>query len=174
MSGRKMKLTTDESSRADQRKRTENLIHKTEALEVIQLTPPKILKGKARWAYIQLQPILADSGLVKQADLQSVISLCMNIELLNTSYEDIQEHGTVKPVYRTVVNPVTGEVIATDFTGYKRNPSTQILDSATAKIKTLSEALGLTPQARASLLSLAKDDEPQESLSEILSKGSDF
>lgn len=169
-----MKLTTDESSRADQRKRTENLIHKTEALETIQSTPPRVLQGKARWAYNQLQPILADIGLVKQTDLQSVISLCMNIELLNTSYEDIQENGTVKPVYKTVVSPVSGEVLATDFTGYKRNPSTQILDSATAKIKTLSEALGLTPQARASLLSLAKDDEEGESLSDMLNKGSDF
>lgn len=169
-----MKLTTDESDRKDQRDRTQKLINKTEGLDTIQSTPPRILKGKARWSYIQLQPILAQTGFVKQADLQTVISLCMNIELLNTSYEDIQENGTVKPIYKTVVSPVNGEVLATDFTGYKRNPSTQILDSATAKIKSLSEELGLTPQARASLLSLAQDDKPQESLSEMLNKGSDF
>ncbi|MFT8584542.1 MAG: phage terminase small subunit P27 family [Liquorilactobacillus hordei] len=174
MAGRKMKLTGKKADKKYQRDRTQKLIEKTKDYSLLQKTPPRILKGKAKWAYKRLYPVLNESGFVKQADLQTVVTLCMNIELLNEAYEDIQKNKISKATYRTVVNPVTGEVIANDFAGYRRNPSTQILDSATAKIKTLGEALGLTPSARASLLSLAKDDENEESLSDMLQKESDF
>ncbi|KRM91486.1 hypothetical protein FC80_GL000453 [Liquorilactobacillus cacaonum DSM 21116] len=174
MAGRKMKLTEKKADKKYQRDRTQKLIEKTKDYSVLQKTPPRILKGKAKWAYKKLYPVLSESGFIKQTDLQTIVTLCMNIELLNKAYEDVQEHGINTPAYKTVVNPVTGKVIAHDFTGYKRNPATQILDSATAKIKTLGEALGLTPSARASLLSLAKEDENEESLSDMLQKESDF
>lgn len=79
-------------------------------------------------------------------------------EIYRTAYEDIKENGQVTPIYKTVVNPVTGEVINNDMTGYKRNPSTQIYSDAIKQLKSLGAELGLSPASRAELMQLSLDD----------------
>ncbi|KRL99755.1 phage terminase small subunit P27 family [Liquorilactobacillus satsumensis] len=155
--GRKNKLTTDKSDRKDQRDRTEKLIDSTKNMQSLQVSPPRILKGKSRYIYKQLQPILAETKYIKQADLQTVILLCINIEMYQKAYEHLQEHEQVQAVYRTVVSPTTGEM-KTDFSGYKKNPSVGIINDCTAKIRSLSTDLGLNPESRASLLKIDDGD----------------
>lgn len=167
MLGRKQKLTTDKDDRKDQRDKTEQLISATKDMDSLQVTPPKELQGIARYLWTQLVPILNEQKYIKQADKSIVEMLCMQYELARRSYKDIQDNGTVKPVFRTVVNPVTGEVISKDFTGYKRNPSTQILDAATNKIKALSTELGLSPESRASLLKIDDGDKDAPSIEDM-------
>lgn len=172
--GQTMKLTTNPKDRKDQRDRTQNLIKETESMDKLQTSAPQALTGSARFLWTQLVPELNSLGYVKQADKQTVEMLCINYQMLRDAYNDIKEHGQTKEVYRTVISPVTGEIVSRDFMGYKRNPSTQILDSATSKVKTLSESLGLTPASRASLLNISDTDEDEPSLKELLSGGDDF
>lgn len=175
MPGRKPKLTNDKNDRADQRQKTEELIEKTSGLPRLQKTPPSHLKSYARALWVNIVPILNDMQYINQADVKTVELLCINYQIMRESYQDILEHGIVKETFKTVVSPVTGEVVAHDSTGYKRNPATQILDSATAKIKSLSESLGLTPASRAQILSITPDEnEDAPSLNDILNKGSGF
>lgn len=175
MAGRKPKLTNDPNDRADQRRRTEKLVEDTKDMTKLQSTPPRYLHGAARTAWTKVVPLLNSTEWVKQADKQTVELFCINYQLMLDAYKDILINDQVSKIYRTVVNPVTGDVVAKDFMGIKRNPSTQILDSATSKVKTLAEALGLTPASRAQLLSITPpDNSDAPSLAELLNQGDDF
>lgn len=138
MAGRKLKITQDPHDRADQRRRTEELAQKTEGMEPLQTTPPRYLTGYASAAWRELVPLLNKAGLVKAVDKTVVIALCEQIQLARMAYEDINENGL--------------------SSGSRKNPAASILDSATAKIKSLSDSLGLSPQSRASIV-LDNDDE---------------
>lgn len=161
MAGRPRKLTTNPSDRKDQRDATKKLVDENKAEPKLAINPPKYLKSYARSMYSKLAPILNDKGYITQSDAAILESFCINFQMLRTAYEDLQKNGQTKPAYRTVVDPTTGDVVAHDFTGYKRNPSTQIIDAATAKLNSLGQQIGLTPASRATFanLNVDKDDD---------------
>lgn len=140
-------------------------------MDKLQVTPPKYLKSYARSLWKRLVPILREEPTIKEIDRQALEALCVNYQIMRNAYENIQEHGISSAVYRTVVSPTDGSKISTDFVGYKRNPATQVLDSATAKVERLSADLWLTPAQRASLTDL-DDDESKENMGDLLN-GSD-
>ena len=144
---RSMKLTTNPKDRKDQRVRTKDLISATENMVYLQESAPAHLKGVARYAWVQLWPILNDSGLVKQADKATLELLCINYQIAREAYNDVLERGVIYD--------------------NRANPSTKTLDSSTAKVVSLSRELGLTPASRATLLSVANDDEGSASLDEM-------
>lgn len=150
-----MKLTTKKGDKAYQRRRTEALKNDSKEKTQLQKTPPKALKGKARYAYTQLYPILKESGFVTQADIDTVTLLCMQVQIYKEAYESIAEHNIQ------------------DEDGNK-NPAVKMLDDATKSFRGLADDLGLTPAARARLMETVSDDDDGESMSDLLSKGSDF
>ena len=166
MAGRKMKLTTDKKDRADQRKRTEALQKHDEALADLDPSPPKGLMGYAKQAYSKIVNDLNGAGLIKNIDQNVVIELAKQIQVSRSAYIDIfggdEPMGTLIPVTKSLQGP-DGKVIDTVVTGWRQNPSVRTLDSATAKIKSYSEALGMTPTSRASLLNLISSDDDEES-----------
>lgn len=149
--GRKMKITQDPSDRADQRQRTEELAKKTSGMKPLQVTPPRYLTGYAYSAWSELVPLLNAAGLAKQVDKPLVIALCEQIQLSRQAYEDINENGLT--------------------VGSRKNPAAAILNDSTAKIKSLSDALGLSPQARASIVLDNDDDDDGPTLAEQLKGG---
>ena len=151
----KMKLTTRKGDKAYQRRRTDALKKEAENATQLQSTPPKVLKGKARYAYTQLYPILKESGFVTEADVDTVTLLCMQIQVYKESYDSIAEYGI-------------------QFDSGKKNPAVKMLDDATKSFRGLADDLGLTPAARARLLETVEQDDGGESMSELLNKGSDF
>ena len=160
---RKPKITTDKHARADQRRRTEKLIEQTKDVDDLKMTPPPYFSDLASTVWKTVIPVLKKMETVKQTDSAIVEAFCINYEQMVTAYNDIQEHGQVQGIWKTVVLP-TGEVLEDekgnprkDFQGFKRNPSTQILDAATAKLKALASELGLTPTSRASLINMLAD-----------------
>lgn len=160
---RKPKITTDKNARADQRRRTEQLIEQTKDVDDLKMTPPPYFSDLASTVWKTVIPVLKKMETVKQTDSAIVEAFCINYEQMVTAYKDIQEHGQVQGIWKTVVLP-TGEVLEDekgnprkDFQGFKRNPSTQILDAATAKLKALASELGLTPTSRASLINMLAD-----------------
>ncbi|MCS8582382.1 phage terminase small subunit P27 family [Latilactobacillus curvatus] len=170
MAGRKPKLTTDKNDRKDQRDRTAELIENQSGFRKLQKSPPKYLEGKAAWMYKTIYSELEHSGqleVIKQLDLNLVSVFCINYELLRTAYDDVRENGQTKMAFKTVVNPVTGDVIAHDFTGFKQNPNVKIIDMATKNIKALSIELGFSPTSRATLMKVIKPDKEGASMEEI-------
>lgn len=139
MAGRKIKITTNDKDRADQRRRTEELMTRTSDWQTLQPTPPRYLKGVAYQAWTELTPILNKSGLVKQSDKQIVSSLCEQIAVRRLAYQQVMENGIV-------------------LDNGRKNPACQVLNDSTAKVKSLAESLGLSPQARASLMNVQTDN----------------
>ena len=173
MAGRKAKVTNDKKDRKYQRDRTKAMQKHDKALTNLQRTPPKELVGTARTAYTKIVDELNASGVIKQIDLNVVIALCKQIQINRSAYEHIYigvegdtPEGIQTPIYKPVQGP-DGKVIEHTFLGYKKNPAVQTLDSSTAKIKSLCEALGMTPSSRASLLSMSNDDDDSTNVSDL-------
>ncbi|HIS61397.1 MAG TPA: phage terminase small subunit P27 family [Candidatus Scybalomonas excrementigallinarum] len=165
------KLTTDSKSRKEQRERTENLIEKSKELSDITKTPPKELRGTiAGYAWSRLMPELEKMKFVKAPDKDILVLLCMNIQLYREAFESIKENGIQTKIFKTVVSPTTGEVLSKDFQGFKQNTAVQTLTNATTKIESLSNKLGLSPVARASILEKVKSEEPtkKQSVKDLL------
>ncbi len=155
--GRKMKITNDEADRADQRARTEKLMNETQDWQTLQPTPPRYLKGIAYQAWTELTPILNHSGLVKQSDKQIVSSLCEQIAIRRLAYEQVMKSGIV-------------------LANGRKNPACGVLNDSTAKVKSLAESLGLSPQARASLMNIQSDnadDDTQNIIEKLKKAGSE-
>ncbi|MFD1428682.1 phage terminase small subunit P27 family [Lacticaseibacillus mingshuiensis] len=141
--GRKMKITTDMGDRADQRRRTEELMNQTKDWQTLQPTPPRYMSGIAYAAWHELVPILNQTGLVKQGDKQIVSALCEQIAVRRQAYTEVMMNGIV-------------------LANGRKNPACQVLDSATSKVKSLAESLGLSPQARASLMNVQSDNADED------------
>ena len=156
MSGRKIKITTSDDDRADQRRRTEELIDKTKNLNQLQERAPKHLSGVARSTWENLVPQLNSQHMIKQIDKNIMTALCEQVSVERMAYEAIQDNGVV-------------------LDSGRKNPACQVLDSATAKVKSLAESLGLSPQARASLMNVQSDgdDESNDDLVNDLKKKGD-
>ena len=105
-----------------------------------------------------VRTLLNASNKMAPLDKNLVEMYASQYEIYRNAYEDIKENGQVTKVYKTVVNPVTGDVIANDMTGYKRNPSTQIYSDAIKQLKSLGSEHGLSPASRAELMQLSLDD----------------
>lgn len=150
----KMKLTTDKNARPYQRRRTEALQKDAKDKKQLQSTPPKILKGKARYAYTQLYPVLKESGFITQADIDTVTLFCMQVQNYKDAYQNIVGEGA----------SVKG----------RPNPFIKTLNDVTKSVQLFADDLGLTPAARARLLETVEQDDGGESMSDLLNKGGDF
>lgn len=150
--GRKTKLTTNPEDDKYQRDQTNELLDATKDLSKLQDSAPKYLKGKARYMYEQLVPALQASQWVKNLDLQIVASLCVNYQLLQEGYADINEHG---------------QTYMSENGSIRKNPNVDIVNNATKNIKSLSSELGLTPASRATLFNVQPEDSSGVSLDDM-------
>lgn len=164
---RQVKLTTNPKDRKDQRERTENLITQTKDMSKLQESPPRHLKGIANYVWKRIVPELNRQGWLKQSDKLIVEQLCSQVAIYREAYQhifvgfpnkkgDCEPEGIQQAIW-TAVQSSSGEILEHQFQGYKVNPAVKTMDSAAAKIKTLSEALGMTPSSRAQLLDISDD-----------------
>jgi P27 family predicted phage terminase small subunit len=164
---RQVKLTTNPKDRKDQRERTENLITQTKDMSKLQESPPRHLKGVANYVWKRIVPELNRQGWLKQSDKLIVEQLCSQVAIYREAYQhifvglpnkkgDCEPEGIQQAIW-TAVQSSSGEILEHQFQGYKVNPAVKTMDSAAAKIKTLSEALGMTPSSRAQLLDISDD-----------------
>ncbi|WP_252192283.1 phage terminase small subunit P27 family [Secundilactobacillus kimchicus] len=139
-----------------------------ETVRTLTKEPPSYLKGIARNMWRRIVPMLLQNPVVNQLDKTLVEDFCVNYQLMRDAYIHVQENGQVSAVYHTTVSPVDGKVVAKDFVGYKRNPSTQIIDQASTKLKQIGAELGLSPKSRAELLEINNDDGEEVDLKEAI------
>lgn len=174
---RQTKLTTDPKDRKDQRERTENLISQTKDMRKLQESPPRHLKGVAKYVWKQIVPELNKQGWLKQSDKLIVEQLCSQVAIYREAYQHIfvgfpNKDGNCEPegiqqAIWTAVQDSSGKILEHNFNGYKVNPAVKTMDSAAAKIKTLSETLGMTPSSRAQLLNIGDDDQNSASIDDM-------
>ncbi|TLQ03639.1 phage terminase small subunit P27 family [Pediococcus stilesii] len=132
--------------------------------------PPKYLTGTAKYIWKRIVPLLEDDGHASDLDRTLVETFCINYQQLRDAYKSIQEEGQTMPIYKSNVSPVTGKVVATDLVGYKRNPSTQIIDTASKNLRSIANELGLSPQSRTDLLDLPKEDDSGETAADAIAE----
>lgn len=169
---RKRKLNAKSTDRADQRRRAEAYKKDSSELAPLSSRVPAYMKGTpAGDAWRSIVPILRKSQTIRQADVKTVEALCTSYMIYRDAFESIQKDGIQQKIYKTMQNAM-GEKIGTDFVGFKKNPAVTTMDSAINRIRQLSSDLGLTPTARASLLSLPtnKDDKDAPSLADLMSQ----
>lgn len=171
--GRKAKIATNKNDRADQRRRTERLHKLANDTDKLQKTPPAKLKNEAKQAYRELYPILNESGFIVQADLHSVVLLCMQIQIYKQAYDNISKHGIETEIWESKQDS-SGKIIGKDFKGFKANPAVRMLSDATSKVQSLSDDLGLVPAARSRLIDTVDKSNDNESIDDMLNKDSDF
>ncbi|MFT8752267.1 MAG: phage terminase small subunit P27 family [Oenococcus oeni] len=119
---------------------------------------PDYLGRKAAATWRKIIPFLEQESKVKKIDSGLVEMYCTQYEIYRDAYEHIQENGNVQPVYRSLQDR-SGKIIGQDFTGYKRNPSTQIYSDAIAKLTKIGSELGLSPKSRNELMQIAEIDD---------------
>lgn len=127
--------------------------------------PPDYLGVQAKAIWRKVVGFLEVNSAVNRIDSNLVEMYSTQYEIYRNSYKHIQENGEVQAIYRSVQDSA-GKVIASDFVGYKRNPSTQIYDSAIKNLTRIGIELGLTPKSRAELMDLAGEDIQEESTSD--------
>lgn len=167
-----MKLYGNDKDKAKFSKRRERLENETSDLKELPKCAPKEIRGTiAGYAWERIVQDLKKMKFVKNADRDIVLLLCMNIQLYREAFDSIKENGIQTKIFKTVVSPVTGEVLSKDFQGFKKNSAVDTLNSATSQIKVLCDKLGLSPIGRANLLEKIKvEDENEETLADILNK----
>lgn len=155
------KLTTNKSDRKEQRDRTKDLIDKQKTMKKLSKTPPTYLKKEARKAWLTIVPQLLSAGYVTALDKSTIEAYCINYQALVDAYESLKEDG----------------ILIESRNGIRKNPATGVINDATAKLNSISDRLGLSPSARATIGDGSDDDNDSiESLHAALTNngGDDF
>lgn len=120
----------------------------------LSTTPPDYLGQQAKATWRKIVPFLEEQSKVTRVDGGLVEQYCTQYEIYRNAYEHILKNGEVQAIYKAVQNSA-GDILDTMFTGYKRNPMTQIYDSAIKNLNSVGSQLGLSPKSRSELLELA-------------------
>lgn len=124
--------------------------------------PPDYLGIQAKAIWRKVVGFLEENAAVNRIDSNLVEMYCTQYEIFRNAYKHIQENGEVQAIYKSVQDNM-GNVITTDFVGYKRNPMTQIYDSAIKNLTRIAVELGLTPKSRVELMEIAGNDNGDDS-----------
>ncbi len=112
--------------------------------------PPRYYDGIEIQYWYRVIAVLKDHQLYDEADFGAIESLCENLAKKRESWENIR------------INGWTGHFKSEEKTD--KNPAAVLHNQACTRIKKLSNVLGLTPNARRTLVSPEEedDDEPDE------------
>ncbi|MCM0582168.1 phage terminase small subunit P27 family [Weissella diestrammenae] len=119
---------------------------------------PDYLGKKAKVIWRKVVVFLEENSAVTRIDGNLVEMYCTQYEIYRNAYDHIKENGEVQPVYKTLQD-ASGEIVGRDFTGYKRNPMTQIYNDAVRSLARIGSELGLSPKSRAELTELVENDD---------------
>lgn len=128
--------------------------------------PPKHLGGIAAAMWRRVVPVLETDSPVKRIDTMLVEMYCSQYEIYRTAYDSIKEDGIQTPMYKSLQNSA-GEIVGSDFVGYKRNPATNIFTDALKQMTSVGAELGLSPRSRADLMAIRDDDSGVDTAAEI-------
>lgn len=128
----------------------------------VDLSRPKVPTQAPKWLDVygkRLWPKLANylnrNSKVLRADEYLLQQYCSSYDIYRRAYE-------------SVVSPVTGDVVAKDFAGFRKNPAVQTMSDALSKLNSIGRELGLSPRARSEMLELNAPEEKKRSVAESM------
>lgn len=142
----------------------------------VDLSKPKVPNQAPKWLgiygkylYPKLATYLNKNDKILRADEYLLQQYCSAYDTYRMAYDDIQEHGIQQPIYKTVISPVDGKVVAKNFQGYKKNPAYQIMSDSLKQMNTIGKELGLSPKARSQMMELntPKNDDAKSTVTSL-------
>ena len=132
-SGRKRKITNDETARPYQKRASKKVKNMQKDLKDLQQTPPNHLDANAKRLWRQLAPELVKIGNVKQLDCINLETLCSTYSIYLQAEKDFEKNGSY---------------IESGKGGLLKNPAVSIVGECTRNIKTLCADLGISFNSR--------------------------
>ena len=127
---------------------------------------PKYLGNQAAIVWRKIVPFLKSTERVQRIDASLVEQYCAQYEIYRIAYDDIKENGIQTKMFKSLQNS-SGEVIGTDFVGFRKNPAVATMKDAISQLNAIGRQLGLTPLGRQELMELANSKE-EKSTAELL------
>ncbi|WP_125767309.1 phage terminase small subunit P27 family [Lapidilactobacillus wuchangensis] len=115
--------------------------------------PPSYLGKIAAAMWRKVVPVLESQSAVQRIDANLVETYCSAYEIYRESYQSIKEDGIQTEIYVSLQNN-KGEIVGSEFRGYKKNPATGIFNDASKQLTLIGTQLGLSPKSRAELTNL--------------------
>ncbi|WP_229103848.1 phage terminase small subunit P27 family [Lactobacillus paragasseri] len=141
----------------------------------VDLSRPKVPTQAPKWLDVygkRLWPKLANylnrNSKVLRADEYLLQQYCSSYDIYRRAYESVKKDGLQQKMYKTTVSPVTGDVVAKDFAGFRKNPAVQTMSDALNKLNSIGRELGLSPRARSEMLELNAPEEKKKSVAESM------
>lgn len=131
--------------------------------------PPSHLGKIAGECWRKIVPFLEATGKVQRIDTSLVEMYCVLYEIYRNCYDDIKENGVQTAIKRSVQNSA-GEIIAEDFTGWRKNPAASTMKDTVSQLNQIGIQLGLTPKGREELMTIADSEKNEESTEDALKK----
>lgn len=122
--------------------------------------------GKKLWP--KLANYLNKNSKVLRADEYLLQQYCSSYDIYRRAYESVKKDGLQQKMYKTTVSPVTGDVVAKYFAGFRKNPAVQTMSDALNKLNSIGKELGLSPRARSEMLELNAPEEKKKSVAESM------
>lgn len=141
----------------------------------VDLSRPKVQTQAPKWLDVygkKLWPKLANylnkNSKVLRADEYLLQQYCSSYDIYRRAYESVKKDGLQQKMYKTTVSPVTGDVVAKDFAGFRKNPAVQTMSDALNKLNSIGRDLGLSPRARSEMLGLNAPEEKKKTVAEAM------
>lgn len=133
-------------------------------------TPPDYMGRQAKVTWRKMVTALGKVKAIKESDSDLIELYATNYEIYREAYKHLQEKGSVRESWEPVINPITGKTEGEVFRGYKRNPSTAIMNDAVKQLTKIGSELGLSPKGRRELLKNIDNDDDGESVTADIMK----
>ena len=141
----------------------------------VDLSRPKVPTQAPKWLDVygkKLWPKLANylnkNSKVLRADEYLLQQYCSSYDIYRRAYESVKKDGLQQKMYKTTVSPVTGDVVAKDFAGFRKNPAVATMKDAVDTLNRIGVQLGLTPKGRQELLEIVGEETNKASTAEML------
>ncbi|WP_276804888.1 phage terminase small subunit P27 family [Lactobacillus hominis] len=141
----------------------------------VDLTKPKVPTQAPKWLgnygkrmWPKLAAYLNKNSKIIRADEYLLQQYCSTYDLYRMAYDEIQKEGLQSKIYKTVVSPVDGSIVAKNFAGFRKNPAVQTMSDSLSKLNSIGRELGLSPRARSEMLELNAPEEKKKSVAESM------
>lgn len=144
-------------------------------LAKVDLSRPKVPTQAPKWLdkygkllWPKMANYLNKNPKVLRADEYLLQQYCSAYDVYRRAQQSLRDDGLQQKMFKTVVNPVTGEVINRDFAGYRKNPAYQMMSDSLSKLNSIGRELGLSPKARSEMMEYKAPDEKKQSITDSM------
>lgn len=113
---------------------------------------PKFLGEYGKRLWPKVAAYLNKNSKILKADRYLLEQYCSAYDLYRRAYESVKDDGLQQKIYKTTISPVDGEIVARDFTGFRKNPAVQTMSDSLSKLNSIGRELGLSPKARSEMI----------------------